>query len=364
MSTDDIGAHPPSTPPVSADGIRCMLMRGGTSKGAYFLAEDLPADPAARDDLLLRIMGSPDERQIDGIGGGHPLTSKVAVVSPGPDGAVDYLFLQIGTAEPRVSDRQTCGNLLAGVAPFAIERGLCPVTGDTTEVRVRIRNGGGTATAVVATPGGRVRYDGATAISGVPFPAAPVTLYFTGTEGATCGSLLPTGSPADEFDGVPVTCVDNGMPVVLAPAAALGVTGYEPPAALEADPALRAKVERIRLRAGELMGLGDVRETTVPKVTLVAPPRDGGALSTRTFIPHRVHASIGVLGAVSVATAALLGGSVAAGLTVRTGERVRIEHPTGFLDASIEMDGPRVRRAGVVRTARKLFDGLVWPRPG
>ncbi|MFG1942990.1 4-oxalomesaconate tautomerase [Nonomuraea sp. NPDC048826] len=348
------------------DGIRCMLMRGGTSKGAYFLAEDLPADPAERDDLLLRVMGSPDARQIDGVGGAHPLTSKVAVIHPpdGPDAAVGYLFLQVQVGEALVTTRQNCGNILAGVAPFAIERGLCAVGGDTTEVRVRMLNSGGAATAVVDTRGGRVRYDGATVISGVPFPAAPVTLYFSGTEGSTCGSLLPTGSARDEIAGVEVTCVDNGMPVVILEAASLGVTGYESPAELEADAGLKAKVEEIRLRAGELMGMGDMRETTVPKMTLVAPPREGGVISTRTFIPHRVHTSIGVLGAVTVATAVLIDGSVAAAsAALPTGDTLRIEHPTGYFDTSVEMAGGRVRRSGVVRTARKLFDGRVWPRP-
>lgn len=359
-------------------GIRCMLMRGGTSKGAYFLAEDLPAEEDRRDDLLLRLMGSPDARQIDGIGGGHPLTSKVAVISRSPDprADVDYLFLQVQVTEAGVSARQTCGNLLAGVAPFAIERGLVPVDGDTTRVRIRILNGGGAATATVDTRDGRVRYAGGTLISGVPFPSAPVTLYFEGTEGATCGGLLPTGSVRNEIAGVATTCVDNGMPVVVMAARSLGVTGYESPSELEGDATLKAKVEEIRLRAGELMGLGDVRATTVPKMTLVAAPRDGGTISTRTFIPHRVHTSIGVLGAVSVATAVLVEGSVAAevaaeagaGVAARTasGATLRIEHPTGFFDASVEVSGSgtalRVRRSGVVSTARKLFDGRVWPR--
>ncbi|MEV0595708.1 4-oxalomesaconate tautomerase [Nonomuraea cavernae] len=385
-------------------GIRCALMRGGTSKGAYFLAEDLPTEEDRRDDLLLRLMGSPDARQIDGIGGGHPLTSKVAVVSRSadPEADVDYLFLQVQVTEAGVSARQTCGNILAGVAPFAIERGLVPPAGDTTRVRIRIVNGGGVATATVDTRDGRVRYAGGTLISGVPFPAAPVTLDFAGTEGATCGSLLPTGSVRDEIAGVETTCVDNGMPVVLIAARALGVTGYESPAELEGDETLKAKVEEIRLRAGELMGLGDVRATTVPKMTLVAAPRDGGTLSTRTFIPHRVHTSIGVLGAVSVATAVLIEGSVAsevvaevaskgasevaskrasegareaaggagsdggAAVTTAPGDTLRIEHPTGFFDTAIEVSGSgadlRVRRSGVVRTARKLFDGRVWPR--
>ena len=340
-------------------GVRCMVMRGGTSKGAYFLAEDLPTDPAARDDLLLRIMGSPDERQIDGIGGAHPLTSKVAVVSASATAAVDYLFLQVGVDAATVSDRQNCGNLLAGIAGFAVERGLVPAGGDRTTVRIRMVNSDSVATATIATPGGVVDYAGDTAISGVPGTAAPVLLDFA----APTGALLPTGSTVDVIDDVPVTCVDNGMAVVVLPASAVDVTGYETPAELEADERLRARLERIRLRAGELMGLGDVTATSVPKLTLVAAPRDGGTIATRTFIPHRCHTSIGVLGAVTVATACALPGTPAGGLADGGGPRYRIEHPTGHLDVEVELDETgAVHRSGVVRTARKLFDGVVFPR--
>lgn len=345
--------------------LRCMLMRGGTSKGAYFLAEDLPADPAERDDLLLRVMGSPDERQIDGIGGAHPLTSKVAVVSPSgrSDVDVDYLFLQLGVGEATVSDRQNCGNLLAGVGGFAIERGLVPATDEHTTVRIRMVNSDSVATATINTPGGVVDYSGNASISGVPGTAAPVVLDFADTAGSAAGALLPTGSTVDVIDDVPVTCLDNGMPVVVLAAAALGVSGYETPAELEADEHLRERLERIRLRAGTLMNLGDVTETSVPKLTLVAAPRDGGTIATRTFIPHRCHVSIGVLGAVTVATACALPGSPAHELAVGGGPRYRLEHPTGHLDVEVELDETgAVRRSGVVRTARKLFDGLAFPR--
>ncbi|HKN97051.1 MAG TPA: PrpF domain-containing protein, partial [Pseudonocardiaceae bacterium] len=283
-------------------GVRCLLMRGGTSKGAYFLADDLPADPGERDDLLLRVMGSPDPRQIDGIGGAHPLTSKVAVVSTSadPDVDVDYLFLQLGVDEPTVSDRQNCGNLLAGVGPFAVERGLVLAGAERTTVRIRMVNSGSIAVAHFPTPGGTVEYAGDTAISGVPGTAAAVVLDFAGTEGSAGHGLLPTGNRVDEIDGVRVTCVDNGMPVVLADAKDFGLTGYEPAADLGADDTLRERVQSLRLRAGELMGLGDVAGASVPKTTLVAPPVDGGTICTRTFIPLRPHTSIGVLGAVSV----------------------------------------------------------------
>ncbi|MET7474012.1 4-oxalomesaconate tautomerase [Streptomyces sp. NPDC005648] len=347
--------------------VRCLLMRGGTSKGAYFLAEDLPADPAARDELLLRVMGSPDERQIDGLGGAHPLTSKVAVVSPSadPDADVDYLFLQVVVDRPVVSDRQNCGNLLAGVGPFAVERGLVPAGEERTSVRIRMVNSGDLATATFPTPGGRVEYTGDAEISGVPGTAASVLLEFP--PGA--GRLLPTGNVRDEIDGVSVTCVDNGMPTVLIEAAALGVTGYETPGDLEEDLALAGRLREIRLEAGRLMGLGDVSDATVPKLTLLAPPREGGAITTRTFIPVRCHPSIGVLCAAGVAAGLRIEGAVGAELaeTDAVGDRIRIEHPTGFLDMESSLGAtpeglPVARRTAVVRTARKIFDGAVFPR--
>ncbi|HZM41851.1 MAG TPA: 4-oxalomesaconate tautomerase [Acidimicrobiales bacterium] len=355
------------------DGIRCMVMRGGTSKGLYFLADDLPAEAAARDALLLAVMGSPDARQIDGMGGAHPLTSKVAVVSPGTEGAdVDYRFLQVVVDEAVVTDRQNCGNLLAGVGPFALERGLVAPpsdAGDTMPIRIRMLNTGGLATATVALGAGRPRYDGDTAISGVPGTGAPIRLDFEGVAGSSCGALLPTGQVTDDVAGVTVTLVDNGMPVVVLRAADLGITGYETCAELEANEDLRTALERVRVAAGPLMGLGDVRSTTVPKLTLVAPPQATGALATRTFIPHRCHDAIGVLGAVSVATAALLPGGPAAEVARLDGsDTVTLEHPTGTFDAAVVLapgaDGgtPVVERAGILRTARKLMDGLVFPR--
>jgi 4-oxalomesaconate tautomerase len=349
------------------EGVPCLLMRGGTSKGAYFLADDLPAEPAPRDELLLRIMGSPDERQIDGLGGAHPLTSKVAVVSPStdPKADVDYLFLQVVVDKAEVSERQNCGNILAGIGPFAVERGLVPAGEEETSVRIRMVNTGDYATATFPTPGGRVDYTGDAGISGVPGTAAPVVIEFP--PGA--GKLLPTGNVRDEIDGVPVTCVDNGMPTVLIEASSLKVTGYESPAALEADQELAERLRAIRLEAGRLMGLGDVANATVPKLTLLAAPRDGGAVTTRTFIPVRCHTSIGVLGAAGVAAGLRIDGSVGGDLAEfdAASDRVRIEHPTGFLDIESSLgttpDGlPRARRTAVVRTARKIFDGTVFPR--
>jgi 4-oxalomesaconate tautomerase len=343
-----------------------MLMRGGTSKGAYFLADDLPADRAARDEELLRIMGSPDPRQIDGIGGAHPLTSKVAVISPSAreDADVDYLFLQVSVDGTTVSDRQNCGNLLAGVGPFAVERGLMP----GAPVRIHMVNSGSVATASFPVADGVVDYDGDTSIAGVPGTAAAVVLDFTGTEGSATGALLPTGNITDVIDGITVTCIDNGMPVVVVPAAELGCTGYETVTELEADTGLAERVLALRLAAGRLMGLGDTAKASVPKISLLAAPADGGTICTRTFIPVRVHEAIGVLGAVSVATALLLHGAAGRDLAAVKPGRARfdVEHPTGHLEVEVEIDPAsdpvRVIRSGVVRTARKLFDGTVFPR--
>ncbi len=353
-------------------GVRCMLMRGGTSKGLYFLAGDLPADPRERDALLLAVLGSGHPLQVDGLGGGHPLTSKVAVVSAAADGDadIDYLFLQLGVAEATITDQQNCGNILAGVGPFAAERGLIEAGDEQTTTRIRMVNSGSVVTATFATPGGRPCYAGDTAIAGVPGRAAPVLLRFSGTEGSATGRLLPTGRVTDVIEGTEVTCIDNGMPVVVARAADLGVTGTETPGDLAADERLSARVQAIRLAAGALMGLGDVRGASVPKTTLVSAPRDGGTIRTRTFIPVRPHTAIGVLGAVSVATALLLPGAVGADLAeladVEPGgpARLDIEHPSGHLEVEIDLDTtaspPRVRGAGVIRTARKLFDGIAY----
>ena len=349
------------------DGIRCMLLRGGTSKGAYFLASDVPSDPAERDDLLLRIMGSPDPTQIDGLGGAHPLTSKVAIVSrssePGVD--IDYLFLQVVVDQPTVSDAQTCGNLLAGVGPFAVERGLIAAGDRTTTVRIRLINTGDLAIETFATPGGRVNYDGDASIDGVPGAAAPIEIELSA--GADT-RLLPTGNVTDELDGHRITLVDNGMPAALLRADEFGVTGDESPAELEERSDLKAVVERIRLLAGPLMGLGDVARATVPKLILLSPPRHGGAISTRAFIPTRVHTSIGVLMAASVAAGIRIPGAVGADFA-RLSESGPdgMEHPGGTFPARVRVelddDGTWSATSTSLRTARKIFDGLVFPRP-
>ena len=352
---------------IMADGgTRCMWMRGGTSKGGYFLADDLPQDIAARDALLLRVMGSPDSRQIDGMGGANPLTSKVAVVSPSDrqDADIDYLFLQVFVDQAIVTDAQNCGNILAGVGGFAIERGLVAATGDSTDVRIFMRNTGQVATASIHTPGGLVSYEGGEAIDGVPGMSAAVPLVFDDVAGSMCGALLPTGHEVDVVGGVEVTMIDNGMPIVAMRAADLGITGYEAPAGLDSDSGLKVRLEAIRLACGPLMNLGDVAEKSVPKMTMVAPARHGGAFMTRSFIPHKCHDTIGVFAAVSAATAALLAGSpVAALASVPEGPRkmMAVEHPNGATACVLHCDDRgRVERAGMVRTARKLFDGMVF----
>jgi 4-oxalomesaconate tautomerase len=335
-----------------------------------FLAGDLPAGTATRDAVLLAAMGSPDERQIDGMGGAHPLTSKVAVVSASARGNADveYLFLQVWPDRAEVSDNQNCGNMLAAVGPFAIEQGLVPAAGPVTPVRIWMRNTQTLATAAVQTPDGRVRYDGAARIDGVPGTHAPIPIEFADVAGSSCGALLPTGNVTDVIEGTRVTCLDNGMPVVCLAAADFGLSGQESPAELEGNAALARRVETIRLAAGPLMNLGDVTSTTVPKMSLLSPPAHGGAISTRTFIPHRVHEAIGVLGAVSVATACMLPGSVAHGIAAIGGRRdgateVEVEHPTGFFTVTIEVDGSggtvSVTRSALLRTARLLMRGEV-----
>lgn len=349
-----------------SDGVRAMWMRGGTSKGGYFLAQDLPSDTAARDAFLLRVMGSPDPRQIDGLGGADPLTSKVAVVRKSTrEGAdVDYLFLQVFVDRAIVTDAQNCGNILAGIGPFAIERGLVAATGDRTEVRIFMENTAQFATASVETPGGKVRYDGSAKIDGVPGTSAPIPIVFADTAGSSCGALLPTGKSVDVIDGVEATLIDNGMPCVVMDAAAFGMSGRETPEELDGNTALKQRIEAIRLKAGPMMNLGDVAQKSVPKMVLVSEAVHGGAIMTRSFIPHVCHKAIGVLGAVSVGTACLLPEGPAARLAkVPPGnpKSLSIEHPTGEFTVIATLDDQgNVATAGVLRTARKLADGLVF----
>jgi 4-oxalomesaconate tautomerase len=327
-------------------------------------------DVQTRDAVLLAAMGSPDVREIDGMGGGHPLTSKVAVVqrSTRSDADVDYLFLQVWPDRAEVSDNQNCGNLLAGVGPFALEEGLVSAKGETTDVRIWMENTQTLAVARIETPGGLVRYDGDAHIDGVPGSSAPISIEFLDVAGSTCGSLLPTGNVVDVVDGVRITCIDNGMPVVCLSAEELGLTGYEEPAEIEANAEVCQKVEQIRLQAGWLMNLGDVTSSTVPKMSLLAPAKSGGVVTTRTFIPRKIHEAIGVFGAVSVATACLIPGSVANEVAGITGTSSRmtldIEHPTGYfsvsMDVSVNEGEVIVNSAALLRTARLLMRGDVF----
>ncbi|MCY3879158.1 MAG: 4-oxalomesaconate tautomerase [Rhodobacteraceae bacterium] len=349
-----------------SDGFRAMWMRGGTSKGGYFLKQDLPDDQAARDAVLLTIMGSPDIRQIDGMGGADPLTSKVALIEPSarPGIDIDYLFLQVFVDQAIVTDAQNCGNILAGVAPFAIERGLVAAVDGETPVTVFMENTGQLALVSVQTPSGAVSYQGSARIDGVPGHAAPVKIEFKDTAGSSCGALLPTGNTSDSINGVDVTMIDNGMPCVLLRASDFSLTGCESPAELEDNEVLRARLESIRLKCGRLMNLGEVADKSVPKMTLVSAPQRGGAIATRSFIPHRCHKTIGVLAAVSVATACLLDGSTAFGLADRGEGGTRtlaIEHPSGELTVIAKLDqGGTIASAAILRTARKLMDGVVF----
>ncbi len=350
-----------------ADGIPCLWMRGGTSKGAVFLASDLPSDPKERDSLLLRVMGSPDARQIDGIGGADPLTSKVAVLSPSTraDADIDYLFLQVFVDQAVVTDAQGCGNILAATGPAAIERGLVKAEDGVTPVRIHMLNTGEVSLAQVATPGGKVSYVGDARIDGVPGHHAAIPLLFQNTEGSMCGALLPTDNARDLVEGFECTLIDNGMPIVILRASDFGLTGTEDREALDANSDLKAQLETIRLAVGPLMNLGDVKEKSVPKMTLVSHPQNGGTISTRSFIPHRCHATIGVFAAVSVATACTVPGSIAAELAdIPKGERFLVEHPTGAAEVLVRRNsGGQIEGIGTLRTARKLMEGRVFPAP-
>jgi len=347
--------------------IPCHFMRGGTSHGPFFRAADLPADIPTRDRILLAVMGSPDARQIDGIGGADPLTSKVGIVAAGSDGVdVEWTFAQVSLQDALVDTTPNCGNMLAAVVPFAVESGLVKARGDVTTLRVLTKNTGTLCDIEVQTPGGRVEYAGAARIDGVPGTAAPINISFLDTAGSVCGALYPTGNLVDRFDGVEVTCIDNGMPVVVMLASDLGVSGYETRDELNANAALKQRIESIRLQAGPAMKLGDVTRKVVPKMCLVAKPAAGGHITTRTFIPHDCHAAVGVLGAVTVATAAVTEGTVARRVAqVPPGARktFSVQHPTGEFSVVLEMSASNpaeVARASLLRTARLLMRGEVF----
>jgi 4-oxalomesaconate tautomerase len=347
--------------------IPCLFMRGGTSRGPFFLESDLPADPRARDEVLLGVMGSPDDRQIDGLGGADPLTSKVGIVRSGQSAGIDleFLFAQVSVREARVDTTPNCGNMLAAVAPFGLETGLCRANGDVTSLRVLTRNTGTLSDIEVCTPGGVVAYAGDARIDGVPGSAAPVNISFLETEGSVCGALLPSGRLVDRINGIDITCIDNGMPVVIMAAESFGITGYETREAINANADLKNHIEDIRLIAGPAMNLGDVVHKVVPKMCLVAKPKSGGQICTRTLIPHDCHAAVGVLGAVTVATAAVLPGSVAnryASVPAGPLKSISVEHPSGEFTVVLTMNPAKpseVNRAALLRTARLIMRGQV-----
>ena len=356
--------------------IPCMFMRGGTSRGPFFLLEDLPADPEVRDRVLLAAMGSPDPRQIDGLGGATTVTSKVAMVSPSqrPGIDVDYHFAQVWLDKAIVDTAPSCGNMLAGVGPFAIERGLVTPDADETRVRIYDVNTGSRIEAIVQTPGGTVTYAGDHRIDGVPGTGAPVVLSFSDVVGSKCGVLLPTGAVQEEIDGVPVSCIDVAMPMVMMRAGDLGLSGYDPDEII-GNAVLMQRIEKIRLEAGRRMGLGDVAESVVPKVGILAPPRRGGVVYSCYLTPHHVHAAHAVTGAICVACCASIRATVASGVPRLPSEwdveptsgavaTVRIEHPSGAIDVRLEADlgdvELKVQRASIVLTARKIMDGFVF----
>jgi 2-methylaconitate cis-trans-isomerase PrpF len=341
-------------------GIPCVLMRGGTSRGPFFLSRDLPADPAERDAVLLSVMGAGHDFGLDGIGGSNAVTNKVAIVGPGsvPGADVDYLFAQVRIAEGVVDTSPNCGNMLAGVGPFAIEAGLVSATPGRTSVHIHNVNTGKLIEATVATPAGRVTYDGDARIDGVPGSAAPVELSFPNAAGARTGKLLPTGHATDVIDGTEVTCLDAAMPVMLVRAADLGFAGTEPPAAF-ADAGFRVRLERLRIAAGQRMGFHDPGALVIPKPVLIGAAKDAH-LNTRYFMPHECHVALAVTGAVAVATACLTQGTIAAQIVgpLSLPTAITLAHPSGHLVVRME-PGPV---AHVQRTARRLFAGLVFPR--
>jgi 2-methylaconitate cis-trans-isomerase PrpF len=348
--------------------IPCVIMRGGTSRGPFFHASDLPADVPTRDAVLLSVMGSPHQIQIDGIGGSHSVTSKVAMISkskhPGAD--VDYLFAQVQINENIVDTKPNCGNMLVAVGPFAIETGLVPARSGETTVRIFNVNTQSLVDSIVQTPGGQVTYSGDAAIDGVPGTAAPIRLNFKSAIGSVTRKMLPTGKPLDVIDGIEASCVDVAMPIVLMRAEAFGKTGHETAVELDADRELLKRMEAIRVKAGLLMGMGDVSKSVVPKMALLSKPRSGGVIASRFFVPETCHKAHPVTGTVCIASACAIPGTVAARISPLPQApqgMIRIEHPQGMIviDLDVDFTGGRqeLRRAALVRTARRIFEGHV-----
>jgi 4-oxalomesaconate tautomerase len=346
-----------------------MQIRGGSSKGIFFNKKDLPKDTKLRDEIILSIVGR-DLRQIDGLGGANPLTSKVAIISKSEekDCDVDYLFVQVVVGENRVDSSPNCGNILSGVGIFAIESKMVNATDGTTAIKVNMLNSNSICELIMQTPNGELTYVGDAKIDGVPGTSSPIICNYMDVAGSVCGSLFPTGNKKDEIDGVEITCIDNGMPVVLINASELGKTGYETCEELSNDQLFRSKLESIRLQAGPLMNLGDVTKKVVPKMTIVSKAKNGGNINTRTFIPHVCHSSIGVLGAVSVASACLYEDCITSTVydnTDKLNKKISVEHPSG--EFSVELtceeinDELVIKKAGLLRTARLISKGEAYP---
>jgi 2-methylaconitate cis-trans-isomerase PrpF len=349
-----------ATGPTAQVRVPCVLMRGGTSRGPFFLADDLPADPAARDAVLLKVMGTPHPLQVDGLGGANPLTSKVAIVSRSerPDADVDYLFAQVAVDRPVVDTGPNCGNMLSAVGPFAIEAGLVPACDGETTVRIFNRNTSSLVEAVIQTPGGAVEYEGDARIDGVAGAAAPIRLSFGDAAGGKTGALFPTGQRSETIDGVAVTLIDYAMPMMLLAATDVGLAGDETPEAIDANRPLFARLEAMRLEAGRRMGLGDVTGSVIPKIGLLSAPRKGGTIASRYLVPDSCHRAHSATGALCVSAAARLRGTIAHPLATQ-GAVVEVEHPGGKIAIALDCDGDKVRGAAFVRTARRIFEGSV-----
>ncbi|WP_155858971.1 4-oxalomesaconate tautomerase [Enterovibrio calviensis] len=347
--------------------IPCMLIRGGTSKGAYFLASDLPNNAQQRDDVLIHVMGSGDTQQINGIGGGTSLTSKVAIVSQSAveDVDLDYLFAQVGVEQKIVDTKPSCGNILSGILLFGAEKKLITLNSPETTIRVRNVNTNTIIEVTAETPHGQVKLDGDIKIDGVPETGSPVLLNFLNVGGAKTGHLFPTGNRKDEIQGVPVSCIDASVPMVHIHAPSLGKTGHETKEELDSDAAFLTKLESIRREAGEKMGMGDVSDSVIPKVSLLSPPAFGGNITSRYFVPHNCHASHAVTGAICVAVSTMLPGTVGHDCARDiASNRIEIEHPAGKIQVSVVIepgtDEPQIRQAALVRTARPLFKGNAY----
>jgi len=345
-----------------------LFLRGGTSRGPYFNRADLPEDRETLSEVLIAVVGAGNPRNIDGLGGGNAVTTKVAMLSRSDDprADIDYFFAQVAVEERLVDYGPTCGNILVGVGPAAIEMGLVQADGDETPVRIRAVNTGALVEAVVQTPGGQVLYEGDAAIDGVPGTAAPGRLNFLDVVGSRCGAMLPTGNTVDVIDGIEVTCMDVAMPMMIARAADFGIEGSESQADLDADKALFQRMEAVRLEAGRLMGLGDVAKSVTPKIGLLSAPRDGGHIAARYFMPWSCHPTLAVTGSQCLAACALSPGTVAEGLARPVDASpavVRIEHPMGIMEVTVtysrDAGGFQFQSAGLIRTARLIAKGEV-----